>query len=292
VTRENGSKENSAGDQFGNDSGNDSRNPLWRNGVMTEPTITEPHRALQSLVDHVAVLARGPEGTRLAARIAGPMPRGKDAPNLVALLARRDADGRPAIRIQERLAKEAPYDPLAALALLVMLRPELEAVRDRLVHSGLVSPLEAETDTVAAAWEVVTRRPPPGRWERCDTIWGLARRDSGLRRKCSIVTEPLPVHFDGALYNTALDDSAFDDGSDVATEGIGRSPALLAAAVAAGVLTPRQVVLIARTRLEGRPLGEVAQALGRPYDAARMERRRAEVALRPFVVRYESESGS
>ena len=51
-------------------------------------------------------------------------------------------------------------------------------------------------------------------------------------------------------------------------------------------------VLIARTRIEGVPLVEVAQALGRPYDAVRMERRRAEAALRTFVRRYESEEGS
>ena len=70
------------------------------------------------------------------------------------------------------------------------------------------------------------------------------------------------------------------------------SPTLLAAAVAAGVLTPRHVVLIARTRIEGVPLAEVAQTLGRPYDAVRMERRRAEAALRTFVRRYESEEGS
>ena len=55
-------------------------------------------------------------------RIAVPTPTGRGAPDLAALLARRDADGRPAIRIQERLAKEAPGDPLAALALLSMLR--------------------------------------------------------------------------------------------------------------------------------------------------------------------------
>ncbi len=70
------------------------------------------------------------------------------------------------------------------------------------------------------------------------------------------------------------------------------SSSLLAAAVAAGVLTPRHVVLIARTRIVGVRLAEVAQALGRPYDAVRMERGRAEAALRTFVRRYESEAGS
>ena len=55
------------------------------------------------------------------------------------------------------------------------------------------------------------------------------------------------------------------------------------------MLTPSDVVLIVRTRVEGEPLAEVAQALGRPYDAVRMERRRAEAALRTFARRYVSE---
>ena len=52
---------------------------------------------------------------------------------------------------------------------------------------------------------------------------------------------------------------------------------------------PERVVLIARTRVEGEPLAEVAQALGRPYEALRKERRRAEAALRAFARRYVSE---
>ena len=36
----------------------------------------------------------------------------------------------------------------------------------RLVRAAGLDRDEAEADTLAAAWEVVTRRPPPGRWER------------------------------------------------------------------------------------------------------------------------------
>jgi hypothetical protein len=281
VTRENGPKEFSAGDDSRNQSRNVLRNPLWRDGAMHKPTVTEPHGPLQSLVEHVAARAHSPEGTQLARRIALPTPTGSGVSDLLALLARRDADGRPAIRIQERLAKEAPRDPLAALGLLLMLRPELEAVRDRLVRGGAMTALEAETDTVAAAWEVVTRRPPPGRWERSDAIWASARRVGGLRRGFSLVTEPLPADLDGGGSEDMVADAV-----------LGGSSALLASAVAAGVLTPRHVLLIARTRIEGVPLAEVARALGHPYDAVRMERRRAEAALRTFARRYESEVGS
>jgi hypothetical protein len=241
---------------------------MWRDGVMTERS------ALQSLSDHVASRTRSPEATHLAARIATSSTAEHERGDLATLLARRDSDGRPAIRIVERLAKEAPSDQLAALALLSMLRGELEVVRDRLVRSGRVNALDAETDALGAAWEVVTRRPPPGRWERGDAIWNQARRVSLMRRQCSHEAEPLPAGFDAA---------------ETERDGHSSPAPLLAAAVGAGVLSPREVVLVARTRLEGRPLSEVARTLGRPYDAVRMERRRAEAALATFVERYEAE---
>ena len=271
MTRENVAKKFLEDFGSGNDSRNVSGNPLWRDGAMNQPS------PLQSLAEHVATLARHPESVRLAALIADSTTPGA-RPDLAALVARRDADGRPACRIQERLAQEAPGDPLAALALLTMLRRDLEVVRDRLVHSGPVSPLEAEADALAAAWEVVTRRPPPGRWERSDDIWNLARRVSGVRRGIAHVTEPLSETFDLVAED--------DTGAGVLWSG--HAPAVLPAAVAAGVLSPRQVVLIASTRIEGQSLKEVARSLGRPYEAARKERRRAEAALRTFLARYDS----
>jgi hypothetical protein len=270
MTRDNVAEKFSSRDDLVNDSGKDPGNPKWRDCAMNEPT------ALQSLSEHVASRARSHDAVRLAVRIAPPRQLGGNPPDLAELLSRRDADGRPAIRIQERLAQEAPRDQLAALALLTMLRGDLEVLRDRLVRSGRVSAADAEADALGAAWEVVTRRPPPGRWERSDAIWNQARRVSLVRRQCSLETEPLPEGFD----------RADDDGAE---RGWVSSPApLLAAAVVAGVLSPRELVLVARTRLEGRPLSKVARELGRPYDAARMERRRAETALATFVGRYDT----
>jgi hypothetical protein len=69
-------------------------------------------------------------------------------------------------------------------------------------------------------------------------------------------------------------------------EPLERRPGLLASAVAAGVLTPRQVVIVAQSRMEERPLAEVARTLGRPYGAVRKERLRAECALRAFALSY------
>jgi hypothetical protein len=94
--------------------------------------------------------------------------------------------------------------------------------------------------------------------------------------------QPLPEDFDTAI----------DNGAQAGTDWPGCPPALLAAAVAAGVLTPREVVLISRTRVEGRTVRQVAQSLGRPYAAAKKERQRAEAGLRLFVSRHESEGPS
>ena len=63
-----------------------------------------------------------------------------------------------------------------------------------------------------------------------------------------------------------------------------RALELLASAVVHGVLTPGQAVLISQSRMEQRPLTEIARSLGRPYEAVRKERRRAELALRLFAL--------
>jgi hypothetical protein len=235
--------------------------------------MTEPTSPLQLLSDHVVRRARSPEAQALAARIAISPTDGQSA-DLLDLLSRRDADGRPAVRILERLATQAPDEPLAALGLLYMSRSDLEVMSKRLLHSGRVSVLDAEADTLSAAWEVVTRRPPPSRWERADAIWNEARRASRMRRQRSPEAGPLPDDFD----------IVEPDGGWLEAR-----PDLLSAAVAGGVLTPSDVVLIVQTRVGGEPLAAVARALGRPYDAVRMERQRAETALRTFARRYISE---
>jgi hypothetical protein len=244
-------------------------NPVWRDGAMTEPT-----SPLQLLSDHVVRVARSREARELAARIAGPSTPADEVSDLLALLQSRDADGRPAIRIVERLATRAPDEPLAALGLLYMSRADLEMMSKRLLHSGRVSVLDAEADTLSAGWEVVTRHPPPSRWERLDAMWNEARRASRMRRQRSAEAGPLPEDFDLVAPEC---------------EWLDVRPHLLAGAVAAGILTPSDVVLLVRTRVDGEPLAAVAKALGRPYGAVRKQRWRAEAALRTFARRYVSE---
>ena len=144
--------------------------------------------------------------------------------------------------------------------------PELETMAARLTRLGHLDPDEAEADVLASAWETLTRRPPPGRCERLEAIWTAARRVTGVRRP---QPDPLPEDFDMEV-----------------PEGPSPSehwPGLLDAAVSAGVLSCAEAMLIVRTRVDGERLRRVAADLGRPYDALRMERRRAEAALRAYV---------
>jgi DNA-directed RNA polymerase specialized sigma24 family protein len=168
----------------------------------------------------------------------------------------------------------APHDEVAALCAVVCLRPELIWM-SRGLAQGPFDADDADSEVVTVAWEVVTKEHPCG----CGPVRHAAvvnairtgvRRSAGLRRG-GIDTVPLADEFDGPA-------------SEV--DRLERWPGLLAAAVARGVLTPRQVALIAQTRMEQRPLSEVAIALGRPYDAVRKERARAETALRHFALGY------
>jgi DNA-directed RNA polymerase specialized sigma24 family protein len=159
----------------------------------------------------------------------------------------------------------------------VVMAPQLRRMA-RLLSGRPFDPNEAEAEMVAIAWEVLTRPRPDGAGPlsptaALDAIWSEARRCAGLRR--------------GQLEVVVLDDE-----HDIATpeaDPFERWPGLLATAVAERVLTPRQVVLIAETRMGGRPLTEVATALHRPYDTARKERQRAEDALRDFALEYYSQ---
>ena len=132
------------------------------------------------------------------------------------------------------------------MTVLALLEPELAVIVGRLIRSGIPTN-EAEGETLAAAWEVVTGRSKAKGPARLETIWTRARTATGLRRRCPVEVVPIPEGFDAA-----------DPKSDP-PEGW---PAVLAAAEAAGVLTPRQVAIVASTRVEGCSVAEVAKALG------------------------------
>ena len=174
----------------------------------------------------------------------------------------------------EQLARRARHDQAAALSLLGVLEPELSSMGRRLVRLGTPRD-DAEAVTVSVAWEVVSGhkklRRPRSLSELVETIWREARQEARVRR-LELDTVPLLDDVDMPVCDT---------------DRLERWPGLLAAAVAAGVLTPRQVVILALSRMDEHPLAEVAKALGRPYDAVRMERYRAEKALWRFALSYD-----
>jgi hypothetical protein len=174
-------------------------------------------------------------------------------------------------RLIEWLGRKLTGDETVAVVLLGVLMPELNSVARRLVRHGRMEPQEAEAVALAAACEVVSSRAPGLTSHPFDVLWRAARQLSGLRRRCPVEVVALPADFDAP-------------GPDV--DPFERWPGILAAAVAAGVLTPSQAVVVAQSRMEERPLTEIARAFGRPYDAVRKERRRAEAALRTFFLGY------
>jgi DNA-directed RNA polymerase specialized sigma24 family protein len=255
-------------------------NCLWRglsNLICPNGCMTSTRSPLTLLCDYVAHLSRTAEGDLALKRFARAGMEVDLADDLTMLLRRR---GSGVIRIRrvelvEFLIALAPSDEVAALCTVVSLRPELGWMTRRSTRDP-VGPDEAEADVVAVAWEVVTKRHdcrsgPLRQPALVNGIWTAVRRSAGLRRRVLLDVVPLPDDFDQAVLEV---------------DRLERWPGILAAAVARGVLTPRQVALIAQTRMEQRPLSEVAIALGRPYDAVRKERRRAEAALRQFALGY------
>ena len=144
----------------------------------------------------------------------------------------------------------------------------------RLVARG-IAPVDAEADVVGIAWEVVAghrrrpRRPSPV--QLANAIWTEVRREAGLRR-LRLEELPWPEHLEVA---------------ETEADHLERWPGILAAAVARGYLSPRQVVVVVETRVEGRTMAEVAQRVGSPVGALYKERQRAEESLRTFALSYD-----
>ena len=236
------------GKEFGNPVGK----VVWPNAPMTNaPT---PKRPSEPPAEELGLLAS------LATA-------GLPAAELVALPAGRQA------RL-ERLLPRALSEPAAALSVLGILSPELRSMWRRLVVRG-VAPADAEADVVGIAWEVVAgHRRRPGRptaGQLANAIWTEVRREAGLRR-IRLEELPWPEHLDMA---------------ETEADRLERWPGILAAAVARGYLTSRQVVVVAETRMEGRTMAEVARRVGRPVGALYKERQRAEECLRTFALSYD-----
>jgi DNA-directed RNA polymerase specialized sigma24 family protein len=236
------------GKEFGNPVGK----VVWPNAPMTNTPI--PKRPSEPAAEELSLLAALATAGLPTAELAT-LPAGRQG-RLGLLLPR------------------ARSEPAAALSVLGILSPELRSMWRRLVLRG-VAPADAEADVVGIAWEVVAghrrrlRRPTAG--QLANAIWTEVRREAGLRR-LRLEELPWPEHLE--LAETEADH-------------LERWPGILAAAVAHGYLSPRQVVVVAETRMEGRTMAEVARRVGRPVGALYKERQRAEESLRTFALSYD-----
>jgi DNA-directed RNA polymerase specialized sigma24 family protein len=267
MTRQNASEKFLVGNPLWNPLSNSLRNLVWRDGGMTIPRRNQQSTGCPQS-----------RGGRRASSL--PLLRRLERDGLdPAELARLPPSRRGRVAV---LTQRARCDERAAFSLLVLFEPELESIWRHLVRRGAERE-EAESQTVTIAWEVVSgrrdRRLPSSSsalspTALANTIWTEVRRDAGHRRRTELDTVPFPEHLDVAAHDA---------------DPLERWPGLLGAAAAAGAVTPEQAVIVAETRIKGRPLAEVAEILERRYDAVRMERRRVEAALRAFALSYVEE---
>jgi DNA-directed RNA polymerase specialized sigma24 family protein len=243
---------------------------IWRDGPMTTP-----RSALTLLADHLATLSPRVDGAHALERFAAAGLDLSGTGDLDAVVHQCRPPGGRARRdeVLEVLVPLAPHDEVAAQCALVVLRPELGRMA-RLLARGPLDLEEAQSEMVAIGWEVVTERRYAGPRTTgpatvVNAIWTETRRCAGLRRRGLIDVIPLGEDFDVPAPDV---------------DPLERWPGLLASAVARGVLTPRQLVIIAQSRMEGRPLTEVAAGLRRPWGTVYQERRRGEEALRKFAL--------
>jgi hypothetical protein len=175
------------------------------------------------------------------------------------------------------LLAQAGDDEDAALEVLALLEPELGVLAGRLVRLGIEADI-AHSEAFSVAWEVVAghRLGPLLPTKMCfvRVVWTELRRELRVRRDRGIELVPLTDEIDVAAPD-----------AEPAESGV----ALLDAAVSAGVLTAGQAVVVVQTRIEGRDLAEAAMALGRPYQAVRKDRQRAERTLVSFARLYYAE---
>jgi hypothetical protein len=175
----------------------------------------------------------------------------------------------------------APHDELAALTGLVALGPGLANLASRLVAKGW-DRAEAESVVVAYAFEAVTGPRPREPVEEGPAGMGLA----GTASQVVARTRSLAHGEDRRRGRRQRREVRWAHNYDA--EGPGADPAervttVLFDAVASGVITDDQALLVGATRGHDIAVGEVARFLHSSPAALRQSRRRAERALAGFL---------
>lgn len=160
------------------------------------------------------------------------------------------------------LVRAGRVDPDAWLAVIVCLVPGLRRAGRRFGHA--LGGDEAAAILVGAVWERLRTYDLARRPQRvaANLVWDAIAalvRASRQQRRWDGTTRPL-----GRAENHRVDEPELS------------AEAIFAMAVDAGVLTPRDVVLIDATRRGGMPMSDAARVLGIGYEAAKKRRQRAE----------------
>jgi DNA-directed RNA polymerase specialized sigma24 family protein len=167
-------------------------------------------------------------------------------------------------QVLHALVRLAPSEPLAARTVLQALLPGLKALSRRLFRSRS-SRAEIWQFLLAAAWEQIVTYPLERRPRRIaanlllDTLHSTLQQ---LARERPDVVE---------LTERALPAPACASRGDV--------DALLARAVALGVMSAGDAELVLETRIDGRELADAAASRGTVYNTAKLRRQRAERRL-------------
>ena len=243
----------------------------WRDEAMTNPWIFD------RLETHLALRSRGAAGRSAMARLAaGIETNGAGDPLELALGCHKPschqpgAGGSASVTVSGLIAL-ARGDEVALLCVLVALRPALVKMARRLERSGTPGPEAASVVLAAATEAILTRRAVTAR-EVVAGTWTIAR--STARRERRFAERHRPT-------------AELPDVADVVEHGAStgeRVPAVLEEAVARGVLSGSDAVLVHQTRVLGRPLVAVARAQGTTRAALDSSRRRAEGSLRSMLV--------
>jgi DNA-directed RNA polymerase specialized sigma24 family protein len=229
--------------------------------------MTRTSNPLHLLTAELEARSASPSGKRAMERFRRVGVPVGSATTMAELVAQCHADGAGSLvragEVVDGLLAAASSGPDAALCALVALRPALLRIARR--TCGGEPDDDEVAEVVAIAWEEICG--PAGSHGASVVVRAIwTRSRSALRRAADRAARETPVG--DVLF--AVDTGPAPDGNE----------AILATAVAQGVVLERDASLIALTRLGGMTIAELAAERGIPASTLTSRRRRAEAAIR------------